>query len=77
MAPLILEEAYEVAEAIEEGGGDAVAEELGDLSSEEAMHPAKPEDIAASLAISLSAAKMRLYRSLESFRAQYTGLMAA
>jgi MazG family protein len=32
MAPLILEEAYEVAEAIEEGGGDAVAEELGDLS---------------------------------------------
>ncbi|MHC4943617.1 MAG: MazG family protein [Planctomycetota bacterium] len=32
MAPLILEEAYEVADAIEEGKAEKIAEELGDLS---------------------------------------------
>ncbi len=41
------------------------------------VHDLSLDEIAQGLGISLSAAKMRLYRSLESFRVQYSGLMAA
>ena len=41
------------------------------------VHDLPLDAIAQGLGISLSAAKMRLYRSLESFRVQYAGLMAA
>ncbi len=40
LLPFLLEETYETIEAVEEGGNEALAEELGDLLVEVAMHSA-------------------------------------